>query len=66
MLERQWPEGPGTVPQISVDVAWSPYGIDGRNYDVTGLAAAADLLFVMAYDMQSQVRRRTHRLMVVV
>ena len=45
----------GTVPQISVDVAWSPYGIDGRNYDIQGLAAAADLLFLMAYDMQSQV-----------
>ena len=38
-----------------MDVAWSPYGIDGRNYDILGLAAAADLLFVMAYDMQSQV-----------
>ena len=49
-------EGSETVPQISVDVAWSPYGIDGRNYDVLGLAAAADLLFVMAYDMQSQAR----------
>lgn len=54
------------MPQISVDVAWSPYGIDGRNYGVLGLATAADLLFVMAYDMQSQVRRRTHGLMLVV
>ena len=58
--------GSGTVPQISVDVAWSPYGIDGRNYDVLGLAAAADLLFVMAYDMQSQVRRRMHGRMLLV
>ncbi|KAK9841972.1 hypothetical protein WJX81_002090 [Elliptochloris bilobata] len=41
--------------QISVDVAWSPYGVDGRNYDVRGLAAAADLVFIMAYDMQSQI-----------
>lgn len=40
--------------QVSVDVPWSPHGIDGRNYDWPGLAAAADLLFVMAYDMQSQ------------
>ncbi len=41
--------------QVSVDVPWSPYGIDGRSYDWQGLAQAADLLFVMAYDMQSQV-----------
>lgn len=40
--------------QVSVDVPWSPYGIDGRSYDWQGVAAAADLLFVMAYDMQSQ------------
>ena len=38
-----------------MDVAWSPFGVDGRNYDALGLAAAADVLFVMAYDMQSQV-----------
>lgn len=37
-----------------MDVPWSPYGIDGRSYDWQGLAAAADLLFMMAYDMQSQ------------
>ncbi len=43
------------LTQISVDVAWSPFGVDGRNYDALGLAAAADVLFVMAYDMQSQV-----------
>ncbi|KAL4440207.1 hypothetical protein ABPG75_003208 [Micractinium tetrahymenae] len=41
--------------QVSVDVPWSPHGIDGRHYDWAGLAAAADLLFVMAYDMQSQI-----------
>jgi hypothetical protein len=29
--------------------------VDGRNYDWAGLAASADLLFVMSYDMQSQV-----------
>lgn len=40
--------------QVSVDVPWSPHGIDGRNYDWPGLAAATDLLLVMAYDMQSQ------------
>ena len=45
-----------TAAQISVDFAWSPHGIDGRHFDWMGLAAAADLLFVMAYDMQSQVR----------
>ncbi|PRW45439.1 di-N-acetylchitobiase [Chlorella sorokiniana] len=41
--------------QVSVDVPWSPFGIDGRSYDWHGLASAADLLFVMAYDMQSQI-----------
>ena len=40
---------------MSVDVPWSPYDIDGRNYDWLGLAEAADILFVMSYDMQSQV-----------
>ena len=44
--------------QTSVDVAWSPFGVDGRNYDVLGLAAAADVVFLMAYDMQSQARSR--------
>lgn len=43
--------------QVSVDIPWSPYDIDGRSYDWLGLAAAADLLFVMMYDTQSQVQR---------
>jgi hypothetical protein len=38
--------------QVSVDVPWSPYDIDGRNYEWAALALAADLLFVMAYDTQ--------------
>ena len=46
-------EIPGS--QISVDIPWSPFDVDGRNYDWQGLSAAADLLFVMAYDTQSQV-----------
>lgn len=41
--------------QISVDFAWSPHGIDGRNFDWPGLASAADIVFLMMYDMQSQV-----------
>ncbi len=41
--------------QISVDFAWSPHGIDGRHFDWAGLAAGADLIFLMMYDMQSQV-----------
>ncbi|GAB4818243.1 hypothetical protein N2152v2_005289 [Parachlorella kessleri] len=41
--------------QVSVDIPWSPHGIDGRNFDWAGLAKAADLLFVMAYDTQSQI-----------
>lgn len=41
--------------QVTVDVPWSPYDIDGRSFDWKGLAAAADLLFIMLYDTQSQV-----------
>lgn len=41
--------------QVSVDIPWSPYDIDSRSYDWHGLAAAADLLFIMIYDTQSQV-----------
>lgn len=41
--------------QVSVDVAWSPDGIDGRNYAAKELGAAADVVFVMHYDTQSQV-----------
>lgn len=41
--------------QISVDVAWSPNCIDERCYDYASLCSAADLCFVMAYDMRSQV-----------
>lgn len=40
---------------VSVDIPWSPYDVDGRNYDWLKLATAADVLFVMAYDTQSQV-----------
>lgn len=41
--------------QVSVCVAWSPDGIDGRNYDVVSFARAADLLYVMDYDTRSQI-----------
>jgi di-N-acetylchitobiase len=41
--------------QVVVDIAWAPNGIDGRFYDAKGLADAADRLFVMDYDMQSQI-----------
>eukprot|EP00775_Hariotina_reticulata_P010253 gene10253-10411_t len=47
---------PGST--VSVDVPWSPHDVDGRNYDWLGLAEAADLLFVMAYDIQSQILGR--------
>jgi Di-N-acetylchitobiase len=51
----------GPAFQVSSDVAWSPWspvthaGIDGRDYDYVGMYNAVDLLFVMAYDMRSQV-----------
>ncbi|KAK9837735.1 hypothetical protein WJX74_003939 [Apatococcus lobatus] len=48
-------QGRFSKPQISVDIPWSPAGVDGRNYDWLGLSQAADILFVMAYDMQSQI-----------
>ena len=40
---------------ISVDVAWSPNCIDLRCYNYAGIANVSDILFVMAYDMRSQV-----------
>lgn len=44
--------------QVSVDVAWSPNNVDGRHYDVKGLSEASDLLFIMCYDVQSQITGR--------
>jgi len=44
---------PGT--QISFDVAWSPNCIDGRCYDYAGLSQESDFLFVMDYDLRSQI-----------
>ncbi|CAF3315015.1 unnamed protein product [Rotaria socialis] len=44
---------PGSM--VSVDVAWSAPCIDGRCYDYAGLARASDFLFVMAYDLRSQI-----------
>lgn len=41
--------------QVSVDIPWSPYDVDGRSYDWRGLGDAVDLLFVMVYDVQSQI-----------
>ncbi|OQR96912.1 Di-N-acetylchitobiase [Thraustotheca clavata] len=41
--------------QITFDVAWSPNGVDQRYYDYKGLAQASDYVFVMAYDMRSQL-----------
>jgi spore germination protein YaaH len=45
--------------QLSVDVAWSPNVIDGRNYRYAHLAELADFLFIMAYDERSQVKNVT-------
>lgn len=44
--------------RIGVALGWTPYDADGRNYDVVGLAEAADHIFIMSYDLQSQARRR--------
>ena len=45
----------GNRTQVSVDVPWAPWGVDGRWYDFKRLVDSVDLAFVMAYDMQSQV-----------
>eukprot|EP01101_Sappina_pedata_P006978 TRINITY_DN3590_c0_g1_i1.p1 TRINITY_DN3590_c0_g1~~TRINITY_DN3590_c0_g1_i1.p1 ORF type:complete len:384 (-),score=135.90 TRINITY_DN3590_c0_g1_i1:19-1059(-) len=41
--------------QVTFDVAWSPKGVDGRDYDYLGLSKACDFLFVMSYDLRSQL-----------
>ncbi|CEG46320.1 Di-N-acetylchitobiase, putative [Plasmopara halstedii] len=41
--------------QITFDVPWAPRGVDGRYYPWRDLATAVDFLFVMSYDMRSQV-----------
>jgi di-N-acetylchitobiase len=41
--------------QVTTCVAWSPDGIDGRNFPHAQLADASDLLYVMDYDTQSQI-----------
>eukprot|EP01064_Diplonema_japonicum_P002610 TRINITY_DN1165_c8_g1_i1.p1 TRINITY_DN1165_c8_g1~~TRINITY_DN1165_c8_g1_i1.p1 ORF type:complete len:408 (+),score=51.13 TRINITY_DN1165_c8_g1_i1:64-1224(+) len=46
-------EVPGS--QVSVCVAWSPFNIDGRFYDILGFSDVADLLYVMMYDTRSQI-----------
>uniref|UniRef100_UPI00398EBB6D di-N-acetylchitobiase-like n=1 Tax=Pristiophorus japonicus TaxID=55135 RepID=UPI00398EBB6D len=46
-------EIPGS--QVTFDVAWSPDCIDGRCYDYVAIANSCDFLFVMSYDMQSQI-----------
>jgi di-N-acetylchitobiase len=47
-----------TIPgsQVSVCLAWSPFGIDGRWYPNLDLIDAADVAYVMMYDTRSQVR----------
>ena len=41
--------------QITADVAWSPDCIDGRCYDVKGMAEVTDFLAIMSYDERSQI-----------
>jgi di-N-acetylchitobiase len=41
--------------QITVCAAWSPDGIDGRDYPYRDLADASDALYVMDYDTRSQI-----------
>ncbi|XP_067846971.1 di-N-acetylchitobiase-like [Heptranchias perlo] len=46
-------EIPGS--QVTFNVPWSPDCIDGRCYDFLRIANSSDFLFVMSYDMQSQM-----------
>lgn len=41
--------------QVSFDVAWNAGGVDGRFYDYKEIGNYSDLLFIMAYDEQSQI-----------
>ncbi|CAH1777543.1 unnamed protein product [Owenia fusiformis] len=41
--------------QVTFDVPWAPYCIDGRCFDINGLATYTDFLFVMSYDERSQI-----------
>ncbi|KAK7066269.1 hypothetical protein SK128_007269 [Halocaridina rubra] len=41
--------------QVSFDVAWKAGGIDSRYYDYAGIGNASDIIFIMAYDEQSQI-----------
>lgn len=41
--------------QVSFDVAWSAHGIDGRYYEYKKIADYSDVIFIMAYDEQSQI-----------
>lgn len=41
--------------QVTVDVAWSPVGVDSRFYDYLKLSYVSDFLFIMSYDEQSQI-----------
>eukprot|EP00698_Gefionella_okellyi_P008385 TRINITY_DN207_c0_g1_i2.p1 TRINITY_DN207_c0_g1~~TRINITY_DN207_c0_g1_i2.p1 ORF type:complete len:362 (+),score=49.32 TRINITY_DN207_c0_g1_i2:115-1200(+) len=41
--------------QVTFDVAWSADCIDGRCYDYAALSEVSDFLFVMAYDIRSQI-----------
>mmetsp|Transcript_108124 Transcript_108124/g.316125 ORF Transcript_108124/g.316125 Transcript_108124/m.316125 type:complete len:352 (-) Transcript_108124:356-1411(-) len=40
---------------VIICVAWSPDGIDGRDYDYLGLSKVVDAFFVMGYDLASQL-----------
>ncbi|TMW57473.1 hypothetical protein Poli38472_003398 [Pythium oligandrum] len=41
--------------QITFDVSWAPRGVDGRYYEWQAIADVVDFLFVMSYDMRSQI-----------
>ena len=43
------------LTQVSFDVAWSAEGIDGRYYEYKKIASYSDVIFIMAYDEQSQI-----------
>lgn len=41
--------------EVSFDVPWNSGGVDGRYYDYKAIGNYSDLLFIMAYDEQSQI-----------
>lgn len=43
-----------------MDVPWSPYDVDGRNFEWLQLAESADIIFVMACEWRDGISASVH------